>query len=112
MPTKRRAASVETDSEVDASQPQKRARTAEDSEVEINDAPQASGSRSSGDKKRGDIPIEIDEDEEEIRQDVPDEDEEKRFEREHEDAIRAKVYSGHRGLGVRNNLVSTDTTVD
>ncbi|KAI0682435.1 P-loop containing nucleoside triphosphate hydrolase protein [Cytidiella melzeri] len=98
MPAKRRAAAVESDSEVGGSQSSKRARNAEESAVETNEASQANRN-ARGRKAAASEPIDLDEDDEYIQQDAPDEDEEKRFEQEHEDAIRAKVMGGRKGQG-------------
>ncbi len=92
MAIKRRAVS-EADTEIEGSQASKRIRTGGDDDVEVNDAPEASGSRSAA--------VELDEDDADIQQVAPDADEEKRFEQEHEDAIREQVFNkGNKGQGV------------
>lgn len=97
MAVKRRVA-VDSDTEEGGSQFQKRARVQSDSDIEVDDAPQASGSTQR--KQKASETADVDEDEEDIQQVAPDADEEKRFEQEHEDAIRERVFGGHRGQGV------------
>ena len=99
MAVKRRAA-ADSDTEEGGSQAQKRARVQGDSDIEVDDAPQASGSRSTQRKQKASEAADVDEDEDDIQQVAPDADEEKRFEQEHEDAIRERVFGGHRGQGV------------
>ena len=102
MAIKRRVA--ESDSEVGPSQAStsKRARTIEeDSDVEVEAS--GSGTKLQGKQKASEaMSVEVDEDEEDVQQVAPDADEEKRFEQEHEDAIRERVFGGHKGPGVSN----------
>lgn len=100
MPPKRRAAAVESDSEGGSSQASKRARTLGDNDVEVEDAPQPSGSGTRGTQQRANEPIDVDEEDEDMGHAAPDEDDEKRFEEEHEEEIRRKVIGGHKGQGV------------
>ena len=102
MPAKRRVAAVESDSEAAGSQASKKARTAGDSEVEAEEAsaPRASGSGTRGTQQSIREPVDVDEEDIDMNHDGPDEDDEKKFEEEHEEEIRLKVIGGPKGQGV------------
>ncbi|KAI0338901.1 P-loop containing nucleoside triphosphate hydrolase protein [Trametopsis cervina] len=97
--TKRRAVAAESDSEPGSSQGSapKRPRT---DNARGDDQPRASGSGNGRGQEAITEPILLEEYDDEIDEVAPDEDEEKRFEQEHEDAIRAKVFGGHKGQGI------------
>ncbi|KAI0084778.1 P-loop containing nucleoside triphosphate hydrolase protein [Irpex rosettiformis] len=98
MAIKRRVVE-ESDSEVGGSQVAKRPRVRESNNVEVNGLPVASGSHTVQDKQKPSEVIDVEEEDEDIQQMAPDADEEKRFEQEHEDAIRERVFSGQKGQG-------------
>lgn len=92
-------AEVDEGSEVEASQASKRARTAEDSDVELNERAQPSERPKPNGQQAEDA-----EDDEVVEQVKPEEWEEDEFEKKHEDAIREKVFAGPKGQGVSRNL--------
>ncbi|PCH39760.1 nucleoside triphosphate hydrolase protein [Wolfiporia cocos MD-104 SS10] len=102
---KRRAVTINSDDEDGlrrSSQSSKRARTNDVIEDEADEALRTSKSKRKGKERQRDdedADEEEDEDEESLKQVTPDEDEEKRFEEEHEEEIREKLMSKGRIQG-------------
>ena len=93
---KRRATASESDSEAEQPQAPKRARINGHSEDAT--APRASGSRHANGADN-DEPLVVD-DEEEVEQEAPDAEQEKKFEEQHENDIRAKIMNTNKVTGV------------
>ena len=100
MPPKRRAVSVESDTDVDLPQAPKRARTGRDNgEVPVATTSKTKSRRAGGNAEDND-PIEVDDDEDMQEDAPPDADEEKKFEEQHEELIRSKVMNQNKHQGV------------
>ena len=108
MPPKRRAVTVESDTEVDEAHASKRARTGDDKKVATTS--KTKSRRAEDDAEDGEEPIVVDEDED-IHEDIaPTADDEKKFEEQHEELIRAKVMSQNKHQGVSVPPVSKKQT--
>ncbi|EKM51961.1 uncharacterized protein PHACADRAFT_102496 [Phanerochaete carnosa HHB-10118-sp] len=100
MPSKRRAVTVDSDTEADVSQTSKRARTGgENREVPVATTSRTRSRRGEDGGEDNDEPIVVDE-EEDVQEDFPpNADDEKKFEEQHEELIRAKVMNQNKHLG-------------